>query len=232
MTEGSTIGGVIALLKEEFPEVTVSKVRFLETQGLIKPGRTESGYRAFTDEDVSRIRYILQQQRDHFLPLKVIKSNLAAWERGEELAGDDGPMGAPAGTYFATTPLAMTTQELARSAGLTPDQVRAMIDHHVVSASATRNGEPLFDEEALAVLRAAKRLLAQGLDPRHIRQVRLGAERSLDLLDNLTKPLLTHGSETSRKKATEILAECGQAISELQNAVLRGELRKLVEHDS
>ncbi len=231
MTEGSTIGQVITTLKEEFPGVTVSKIRFLETQGLIKPGRTSSGYRAFSHDDLSRIRYILQQQRDHFLPLKVIKSNLAAWERGEELVGDDGPTGAPAGTYFATTPLAMTGQELARSAGLTPEQVASMVDHHVISAVSARDGEPLFDEEALAVLRAAKRLLHQGLDPRHIRQVRLGAERSLDLLDNLTKPLLTHGTESSRRKASEILAECGQAISELQNAVLRGELRKLVGDD-
>lgn len=231
MTDGVTIGQVISLLEEEFPDVTVSKIRFLETKGLISPGRTESGYRAFSDDDLSRIRYILQQQRDHFLPLKVIKSNLAAWERGEELAGDEGPSGAPAGTYFASTPLAMTVAELARSAGVTPAQVEALVEHHVITSTAQRGGQPLFDEEALAVVRAAKRLLASGLDPRHVRQVRLGAERSLDLLDNLTKPLLVHGTEQSRQQAADTLAECGQAITELQEAVLRGELRRLLKYE-
>jgi len=231
MTDTNTIGQVIAVLQDEFPEVTVSKIRFLESKGLIRPGRTESGYRAFSNDDVSRIRYILQQQRDHFLPLKVIKSNLAAWERGDDHAGEDAPTGAPADTYFATTALAMTTAELARSAGLTESQVRALVDNHVIEATGTRNGDPLFDEEALAILRPAKRLLARGLDPRHIRQVRLGAERSLDLLDNLTRPLLARGTPESRSDAAAILAECSQAISELQESVLRGELAKKLGDD-
>ena len=230
MTEGATIGQVIAQLEEEFPDVTVSKIRFLESKGLIDPARTESGYRAFSADDVSRIKYILQQQRDHFLPLKVIKSNLAAWERGTESPAGEGGV-APPDTYFATTPLAMTAAELARSAGLTDAQIRALVDNHVVVSAGDRNGEPIFDEEALEILRPAKRLLAQGLDPRHIRQVRLGAERSLDLLDNLTRPLLARATDAAADEARQILAECGQAITELQEAVLRGELRKLVDHD-
>ncbi|HZJ48186.1 MAG TPA: MerR family transcriptional regulator, partial [Acidimicrobiia bacterium] len=83
MNEGLSIGEVITLLKDEFPDLTVSKVRFLEGRGLINPRRSTSGYRSFSDEDVARLRYILQQQRDHFLPLKVIKSKLTMWERGE-----------------------------------------------------------------------------------------------------------------------------------------------------
>ncbi|HDH02820.1 MAG TPA: MerR family transcriptional regulator, partial [Actinobacteria bacterium] len=79
-----TIGEVINLLKDEFPDVTVSKVRFLEGQGLIDPGRSTSGYRQFHSAEVKRLRYILQQQRDHFLPLKVIKSQLTLWDRGDE----------------------------------------------------------------------------------------------------------------------------------------------------
>ena len=228
MTDSNTIGQVISVLEGEFPEITVSKIRFLESKGLVSPGRTESGYRAFSADDISRIRYILQQQRDHFLPLKVIKSNLAAWERGEDGAGEEAPTGAPADAYFATTSLAMTSAELARSAGVTEAQVRALVDNNVVADSGSRNGESIFDEEALAILRAAKRLLSHGLDPRHIRQVRLGAERSLDLLDNLTRPLLARGTPETRQQAAAILAECSQAITELQESVLRGELGKML----
>ena len=79
-----TIGKVTDLLKEEFPDLTMSKVRFLETRGLIHPTRSSSGYRQFRSGDIKRLRFVLQQQRDHFLPLKVIKSRIARWERGEE----------------------------------------------------------------------------------------------------------------------------------------------------
>ena len=87
--EPRSIGGVINLLRDEFPDVSVSKVRFLENQGMISPGRSESGYRLFYDDDIKRLRFILQQQRDHYLPLKVIKSRLTMWERGEEPVGPE-----------------------------------------------------------------------------------------------------------------------------------------------
>jgi len=77
-----TIGEVINLLRPEFPDVSVSKVRFLESRGLIQPGRSSSGYRIFDDDDVQRIQYVLTEQRDHYLPLKVIKSKLSAWDKG------------------------------------------------------------------------------------------------------------------------------------------------------
>jgi len=107
------IGEVIDLLQEEFPEVSISKLRFLETQGLIRPVRSSSGYRQFRAPDVERIRYILRQQRDHFLPLKVIKSKLAAWERGEEptVSPAAGPLPE---AYFAGGKVRMSADELAR----------------------------------------------------------------------------------------------------------------------
>ena len=79
-----TIGEVINILRPEFPDVTVSKIRFLESKGLVRPDRSASGYRMFTDDDVQRIHYVLSEQRDHYLPLKVIKSKLSAWEHGDE----------------------------------------------------------------------------------------------------------------------------------------------------
>ena len=103
-----SIGEVINTLREEFPELTVSKIRFLESQGLVEPERSPSGYRLFTDDDVNRIQYILREQRDHFLPLKVIKSKLTAWERGEQVTArpESGP---PPETYFAGSGISLRT---------------------------------------------------------------------------------------------------------------------------
>jgi DNA-binding transcriptional MerR regulator len=93
-SRGLSIGEVINLLRDDFPDISVSKIRFLESQGLIDPHRTASGYRQFDPEDLARLRFILAQQRDHFLPLKVIKSKLTLWERGDDLSlepGDKAP---------------------------------------------------------------------------------------------------------------------------------------------
>ena len=105
-----SIGDAVALLRSEFPDATISKIRFLETEGLIHPPRTKSGYREFGPADLERIRYILRQQRDHFLPLRVIKGRLSAWERGKQTVPAP-PPGPPAEAYFATPFLA----------GLSPD---------------------------------------------------------------------------------------------------------------
>ena len=115
-TETMKIGGVVDALIEEFPDVSVSKVRFLEGEGLISPHRTESGYRQFSSVDVDRVRYILRQQRDHFLPLKVIKEKLSAWERGAELTATPGG-GPPPETYFAGSTVRLDADELAQLAG-------------------------------------------------------------------------------------------------------------------
>ena len=121
-----SIGEVINLLKPDFPDLTVSKLRFLESQGLVQPSRSSSGYRIFTEEDVRRVEYVLQEQRDHYLPLKVIKSKLAAWEVGDEspVAPETGP---PPDTYFATSGVSLTESELMRSSGLSAGQVEELV---------------------------------------------------------------------------------------------------------
>ena len=110
------------MLKDEFPELTVSKVRFLEGQGLIEPRRSPAGYRMFREDDVRRIRYILREQRDHFLPLKVIKSKLTAWERGEDVRTRP-EAGPPPEAYFGTSGVSLSTEELSRTTGLTNRQI-------------------------------------------------------------------------------------------------------------
>ncbi|HSR14765.1 MAG TPA: MerR family transcriptional regulator [Gemmatimonadales bacterium] len=222
MTKPLTIGEVINRLKPEFPEATVSKLRFLESEGLIHPARSHSGYREFGPGDIERIRYILRQQRDHFLPLKVIKSKLTAWQRGEEPTVA-APAGAPPETYFATSGVEMSDEELARAAGVTGDVVRRLTE-----AGVLERGSGGFDEDDLAIVRAAHRLLSHGFEPRHLRTVRLAANRESDMLGQLTGALLRHRSPASRQQAAEILADSAQAIRELQDAMLRAQLRGML----
>ncbi|MGA9598174.1 MAG: MerR family transcriptional regulator, partial [Acidimicrobiia bacterium] len=121
-----SIGEAINVLRGEFPDLTVSKIRFLEAQGLINPGRSPSGYRMFTDDDVDRLRYVLSEQRDHFLPLKVIKSKLTSWDRGEETETprESGP--APE-AYFGGAGVSMAADELSRASGLSRDQIDELV---------------------------------------------------------------------------------------------------------
>ena len=136
--EQQSIGEVITVLREEFPELSVSKIRFLEGQGLIEPERSPSGYRLFSQEDVKRIAFILREQRDNYLPLKVIKSRLASWDRGEEPT-DVTSSGPPPESYFATAGLSMTPEELMKAAGLQKKTSASPRPLHRPSLSSKRN---------------------------------------------------------------------------------------------
>jgi len=222
------IGEVIALLKEEFPDVSISKLRFLESQGLLRPGRSPSGYRQFRAADVERARYVLRQQRDHFLPLKVIKANLSAWEHGQEPTVAP-PSGPPPDTYFAGGKVRMSAEELARTAGVPVDFIQTLVQHGVLDARRDPQGGQQFTEDDAAMTRAANRLVARGLEPRHVKSLRLASNRETDLLAQLAGPLLRHRTPASRRQAAEILADCAQAARDLQDAAVRAQLRELLE---
>ncbi len=223
-----SIGEVIALLQEEFPDLTISKVRFLEGQGLIEPRRSPAGYRMFDEDDVRRIQYILREQRDHFLPLKVIKSKLAAWERGESVAArpESGP---PPESYFGSSGVSLSLDELSRAAGLTRRQIDDLVANGVLDPLQFPDRTLIFRDEDLLVARAAHRLLAQGLEPRHLRTMRLAADREVDLLGQLVMPLLRHRNPENRRRAAEMLADCAQAGAQLQEAIVRGRLKRMLE---
>jgi DNA-binding transcriptional MerR regulator len=226
MPETHTIGAVIAMLRDEFPDVTVSKLRFLEGQNLLRPRRSAAGYRQFTEADLERIRFILRQQRDHYLPLKVIKSKLTAWERGEESA--QLPEGPPPETYFGDSGLSMSASELARAAGLNRRQLATLVEHGLLTPLVLDGGKEVFQDEALIIARAAARLLNHGLEGRHLRSFRLAVDREVDLLRQLTEPMLRHRNPDNRRRAAEILADSAQAGRDLSEALLRAELRHLL----
>ncbi|NNF70066.1 MAG: MerR family transcriptional regulator [Acidimicrobiia bacterium] len=225
---GRSIGEVIAELRTEFPELSVSKVRFLEGQGLVEPDRSPSGYRLFSDSEVERIRYILRQQRDHYLPLKVIRSKLAGWDAGDRAPAPE-DAAPPPEVFFGASGVSMTADELCRSAGLSRQQLRALVDQSLIEPMVLPDDTEVYRDDALPIARAARRLLAEGLEIRHLRTLRLAAERQAELLRQLVTPLLRHRNPDSRRKAAEILAASATAADQLESGMVRSRLRSLLE---
>jgi len=215
------IGAVLAALEPDFPDVTISKIRFLEAEGLIAPQRTQSGYRAFSARDVERLRYILLAQRDRFWPLKVIREALDKLERGLEPATGEPASSrhrVPAGTSDPHLP---TASELGRRGRLrlTDVEVRdaAGLDQHTFEALSTfglLRADPSghYGDAALAVARAAGALAAYGIEPRHLRPFRTAADREIGLVQQVTSPLRGRsgkgGGKVTHDPTAQILVEC------------------------
>ena len=192
-----TIGAVLAALKQDFPDVTISKIRFLEAEGLVTPARTGSGYRTYSGADLDRLRYILTAQRDHFWPLKVIASALDAMDRG--LTPERHETGMPRPSVPAPVPdpevptaaevtqggaLRLTKAELATSAGLDGATVEALETFGLLHPDATGH----FGDAALTVAHTAAALAAYGLEPRHLRPFRTAADREIGLVQQVVTP--------------------------------------------
>ncbi|HJS71352.1 MAG TPA: MerR family transcriptional regulator [Acidimicrobiia bacterium] len=212
-----SIGEVINLLRDDFPDVSVSKIRFLESQGLIDPDRTGSGYRQFDTTDVARLRFILQQQRDHFLPLKVIKSKLTLWERGEDASG--AAMSSPSLEQDGE-PLDRT--ELLKRSRLDESQLEALIDIGLIRPLPD---SVVFPPEAGIVAMEAKRLMDHGLEARHLRAIRLSSERESDLLKQLVAPLLKASNPEAKVRARDVLESGADSMQAMHRALLTSELK-------
>ncbi len=244
--DGYTIGEVLNQLKEEFEDITISKIRFLESEGLIYPDRTESGYRKFTDDDVDRLRFVLTAQRDHYLPLKVIREQLERLDAGELPDAEAAPSTAdPASTGAGATPLADPTavapievpstpshlglRELCEATGLDAAQVRALRDFGILGGH-EEEGAP-FDADDVAAGRTAKELLRLGLEPRHLRMYRQFAEREVALFEQLVIPLQRQRNPEARRQAARQLETLAELTTRLQSVLLSRELRAHVHHN-
>ncbi len=219
-----TIGEVINLLRDEFPDVSISKLRFLEAQGLLTPDRSEGGYRQFDSHDLARLRFILRQQRDHFLPLKVIKSKLTLWERGEEPEGE----GKESGPASLAQPVeTVGRSEIIRRSGIRAGLFDELLSHGILSPMPSSPDS--FDPAMVAIASEAKQLLAKGLEARHIRAVKHAAERESDVLSQLVGAQLMSNSEDTRESAKKLLRSTADSILGLHRVMFLSELRKLLE---
>ena len=215
-----SIGEVINQLRDDFPDVSVSKIRFLESQGLIDPNRSDSGYRQFDLQDMARLRFILQQQRDHFLPLKVIKSKLTLWERGEDL---ESKLAESANNLGQEGGEPLSREDVLKRSGLSKSELEALIDADVIRP--IRDSTVFPTQVGVAALEA-KRLMDQGLEPRHLRAIRLSVDREADLLQQLTAPLLKANNAQARTRAKDLLDSAGGSVLAMHRALLAGELKQ------
>lgn len=248
-----SIGEVLAALKAEFPDISVSKIRFLEAEGLIEPERTPSGYRKFVDADVERLRTVLRLQRDAFLPLKVIRERLAAGDFSIPAPGAQAPVGppvAPPGAEAApveqpvarasdldddlrdasTTPVRLTEHDLAGETGLELGQVRSLREFGVLCEH-RQNGSSYFDEDDVAVAQIARDLLKLGIEPRHMKQLRRFAEQEADLFGQLVTPAIRNRRPEAREQAVETLTELTKLARRLRTTYIMRSLRTLLHGD-
>lgn len=216
------ISEVLAQLHADFPDVSHSKIRFLETEGLLTPARSPSGYRRFTAADVDRLRYILAAQRDQYLPLRVIKERLARRESADGTSAPDGwqPSAAPAEPAGGREPGGLLSRrELIEAAGLT----EALATELETFGLLRRVGRH-YGQDALQVARTAKALTAYGVEARHLRAVRAAAERETTMIESLVAPILRQRGSGARELAARTAGELTDLVLRLHGALVDGTL--------
>jgi DNA-binding transcriptional MerR regulator len=201
------IGEVLAQLSGEFPDVRISKIRFLESEGLIEPARSPSGYRRFSRYDVQRLRYILTAQRDHYLPLRVIKEKLDSPDGAAEL----GPPAAGGAL--------LSRGELLEAARIDPKRLDELEEFGLVR----RRGRQ-YGQDALAVARLVAELSAFGVEARHLRTVKAAAERETSLIEQVVAPVLRQRSTGAAERAGQIARDIAALSIRLHAALVEAEL--------
>jgi DNA-binding transcriptional MerR regulator len=229
-----SIGQVLEQLRADFPDVTISKIRFLETEGLIDPERTSSGYRKFSRDDVARLRYVLSAQRDRYLPLRVIKQHLEALDRGlEPPEGADGGPQVPRALTAVEGPgpdafvremsdVRLTRAELATAAGLSVEQLDQLEQYGLVSA---RPGGSFYDGDALVVAKTVAEMARFGIESRHLRPFKSAADREIGLFEQVVAPLVRQRNPEARARADETVRELAALSIRLHSALVRAGLK-------
>jgi DNA-binding transcriptional MerR regulator len=247
-----SIGEVLGLLRPEFPDVTISKLRFLEAEGLIEPMRAPSGYRKYTRAHVERLRFVLTAQRDRYLPLRVIREQIEALDRGERVVGLaplpsppavpaplPAPVSAPvpaavrAPAVVAPAPAPrtdfsdnsrLTREQLAERSGLDESGLVDLEQYGLLVPGP--NG--FYGGEALTVARIAAQLAEYGLEGRHLRPYRATADREVGLLAQLVTTMAKQGSPGAREHAFETVHELAALCAQLHGALVRQGLRQVL----
>ncbi|HEY6574573.1 MAG TPA: MerR family transcriptional regulator [Mycobacterium sp.] len=235
---GMSIGAVLDLLRSDFPDVTISKIRFLEAEGLVTPERTASGYRRFTAYDCARLRFVLTAQRDQYLPLKVIKAQLDAQPDGE-LPHTGSAYGVP-----RLVPVDATfSDDAAELSGVAPTQVRLRredllarsgIDeallNELIKAGVIKPGTAgFFDEHSVVIAQCARALAEYGVEPRHLRAFRSAADRQSDLIAQIAGPVVKAGKAGARDRADDLAREVAALAITLHTSLIKSAVRDVLD---
>lgn len=226
-----SIGEVLSKLKTEFSDITISKIRFLESEGLIEPQRTPSGYRKFSSNDLERLRFVLLAQRDQYLPLKVIKDNLDAMDRGLVPAKTIGAVATPrlvsqdgilsADQFASNNDLRLTRAELISASNLSDDQLTEIESYGLISIRGRH-----YDSDALAVAKAVAEISAFGIGARHLRAFKTAADREIGLVEQVTTPLFRQKGAEAIARAEEVERELASLSIRLHASLVRAGLHR------
>ena len=228
-----SIGEVLTKLRGDFADITISKIRFLESEGLIEPQRTPSGYRKFTNVDLERLRYVLLAQRDQYLPLRVIKENLDALDRGLEptpqgiaaprvnigIATIDGEI-APS-TFGEHSEMRLSREELINASGITDAQLVELESFGLVILRGRH-----YDSDALSITKAVAEMAAFGIEARHLRSFKTAADREIGLIEQVITPLTRQKSTEAKARAQEVQKEIASLSVRLHSSLVRSGLNR------
>ena len=235
---GMSIGAVLELLRPDFPDVTISKIRFLEAEGLVTPQRAASGYRRFTAYDCARLRFILTAQRDHYLPLKVIRAQLDAHPDGE-LPPFGSPYTAPRlvsvpgsgeadvesdTSAVAPTRVRLSREDLLERSGVDKELLTALLKAGVI----TTGPGGFFDEHAVVILQCARALGEYGVEARHLRAFRSAADRQSDLIAQIAGPVVKAGKAGARDRADDLAREVAALAITLHTSLVKSAVRDVL----
>jgi DNA-binding transcriptional MerR regulator len=225
-----SIGAVLDLLRPDFPDVTISKIRFLEAEGLITPERSPAGYRLFTAYDCARLRFVLTAQRDQYLPLKVIKAQLDSQPDGE-LPRHESAYPAPRLVTAvgerapAAAPVLLSRDDLLERSGVTTALLTALCRAGIITAGPGG----LFDEHAVVIARCAGALGEYGVEPRHLRAFRSAADRQSDLIAQIAGPVGKAGTAGARDRADDLAREVAALAITMHTALLKSAVRDVLD---
>ena len=224
-----TIGAVCKLLKQEFPDISISKIRYLEDQRLLAPRRTAGGYRLYSTADVSRLRTILRLQRDEFLPLRVIRQELAAGRSEEDVAPPARPDNRPsrrATVMVRDSGALYSLEDVVEETGADPQLVKELEEFGVIRGT-VRGGTRYYDETEREIIRAVTELARYGVAGRNLRVFRTSADRESALLQQILAPALRSRNPDRRREAVEALENLAAVASHLKHLLLIRDLRKI-----
>ena len=216
------ISQVCESLIEEFPELTVSKIRYLESQGLLEPVRTESGYRKFSTVDLAKLEWILRQQRDYFVPLKIIKERIRRTGIDVELAAEyqKTDLEVSENKPAVTSGISLDIEGLSRASGLPTEKIEELIELGVVKGRKVGSKE-IFEGDALLTIKSAKRLFELGMETRHLRMYLVAAQREAGVIEQLFSAKTKSGDIESRSEAKRELDEVVTLGREIHKCLLK-----------
>ena len=229
-----SIGDVLTLLKPDFSDLTISKIRYLETEGLVEPARTATGYRKYSHHDVARLKFVLTAQRDQYLPLRVIKEQLEALDRGlEPVAEVAGKTRAPrslssvdnlasAADFRSAPVLRLTASELLEAAHSSVELLAGCKQYGLIAADVEE-----FTADDVAILKTATALSGYGIEPRHLRQFKMAAERELGLVEQVIAPMAAAKDPEVASQADDAARDIAALSVGLHTALVRAGLTNI-----